>query len=396
MKALKGLATALALVSASADAAVDENLRRHAIEYAGLIAHAHDVLADHIEVRSTGAVSWEGEAIPDTETGWRAAWTDTGLRARYCDGELLVYMSEAAPKGVGTHHRDIQMAPRLYLGLSDTGLTLPPLHWLDGRRVEGEGLGTATLPPCMESLYSELLPLGRAALLRSVADPWLEHRTGERFEVRDVACGQGRHGGGVRERRRVSRERNGRGDWTSDPVYGPWEVLSDTCRDDHVYHRTFTENCAWFQGAPFNREMHGVRRWRQAIEVSAYGEQELGAPELMGTTCWDETGGPEVLGDPRTVVASATQEDERACDDGFTGSVWFERTETTTMTTVPWDSASFVTVDYSSWQEVDNTCELEQATEDSDDAISPGPGEGGGGCPSCGRPGDPCEGQGFF
>ena len=386
----------LAFACVSADAMVDENLRRHAIEYAGLIAQAHDVLADHIEVRSSGAVSWESEAVPGTETGWRADWTDAGLRARYCEGELLVYMNEAAPKGVGAFHRDIQMAPRLYLGEGDTGLRLPPLHWLNGRFVEGEEFGTVTLPLCMETLYRDSLPPGRAALLRSVRDPWLEIDVGEHFEVHDSACGEGRHGGSVRERRRVSRERNGRGDWTGDPAYGPWEVLADTCRDDYVYHRTFTENCSWFQGPPFNREMQGVRRWRQAMEVDARGEHEVGVPELIGTTCWDETAGPDSLGDPSTVVASATQEEERACADRFTGSVWFERTQTTTTTTVPWNAASFVTVDLSPWQEVDNSCELELATNEPDDEIAIQPGERPGGCPTCGRPNDPCDGQGFF
>ena len=391
----KGIAAALMLVFVPVDAAVEENLRRHAIEYAGLIENAQEVLADHILRRSTAAVSWSGDAIPGTETGWRAEWTDAGLRARYCDGELLVYMGAAAPKGTGTHHRDIQMAPRLYLGASDRGLSLPPLHWLDGHRVEGEGFEPVSLPQCMESMYTEELPQGRAALLLSVPDPWLEHRMREHFDVRDVACGHGRHGGGVREQRRVSREGNGRGDWIGDPAYGPWEVLADTCRDDYVFHRTFTEDCSWHQGAPFDREMHGVRRWRQAVEVSTGGEQELGAPVLVGTTCWNEAGGPDPLGDPRTLVGTATQEQERPCETGYIGSVWFERTEMTTTTSVAWDSTPFTSVDYSTWQEVENTCELEQ-TEEDDDVGPPGPGDGGGGCPACGRPGDPCEGHGFF
>ena len=392
-----GITAALLLYATGTHATIDENLRRHALEYAGLIAHAQDVLADHIETRSAAAVSWNAAAIPGTETGWRAGWTDAGLRARYCDEALLVYMGAAMPKGTGAHHRDIQMAPRLYLGTSNAGLSLPPLHWLDGRRVEGEELGTVTLPECMESMYSESLPRGRAALVRSVSDPWLERRTHEQFEMRDVDCGQGRHGTGVREQRQVSRERNGRGDWMGGPVYGPWEVLANTCRDDYVYHRTFTVECSWQQGAPFDREMHGVRRWRQAIEVSARGERELGAPALVGTTCWDETGGPNPLGDPRTVVRNATREEERGCEAGYAGSVWFERTETTTTTTAPWDSNPFVTVDYSTWRETDNTCELELAEVDDDvGPQGPGDGGGGGGCQSCGRPGDPCEGNGFF
>ena len=395
-KTRKGIAVALVLICAPSDAAVDENLRRHAIEYADLISQAHEVLSDHIERGSTAAVSWGGLAIPGTDTGWRAAWTDAGLRARYCDGELLVYMGAAAPKGTGAHHRDIQMAPRLYLGTSDTGLSLPPLHWLDGRRVEGEGLGSVTLPPCMESIYSETLPNGRAALLHPVPDPWLEPRIREDFEVRDVACEPGRHGAGVRERRRVSREQNGRGDWTDDPVFGAWEVLADTCQDDYVYHRTFTEDCSWNQGPPFDREMHGVRRWRQAVGVSARGERALGEPVLVGTTCWDERGGPDPLGDPRIRISTATQAEERACEAGYVGSVSFERTETTTTTTVAWDSSPFVSVDYSPWQEVGNTCELAPPPDEPDDGPPANRGGPERGCDACGRPGDPCEGHGFF
>ena len=381
-----GIAAALLLYAAGAGAAMDENLRRHAIGYAGLITRAHDVLADHIARQSSAAVSWTGSAVPAAETGWRDDWTQAGLRARYCDGDLLVYMGAAAPKGTGGHHRDIQMAPRLYLGASDTGLTLPPLHWLDGRRVEGEDFGMTTLPGCMESMYTEALPRGRAALLRPVADPWLERRTREDYQLRDIDCGPGRHGDGVRERRRVSRDRNGRGDWAGEAVYGPWEVLVDTCRDDYVYHRTFSDECTWYQDEPFNREMQGLRRWQQAMQVNARGEQALGAPVLVGTTCWDERDGPEAIGDPRTLVSTATQEEERACEAGYTGSVWLERTETTTTTTVPWEAAPFVTVAYSAWQEVNNTCALPAGSEDPDGV------EGRGGCPDCGvRPSDPCD-----
>ena len=378
-------AAALMLSALHAGAATDESLRRHASEYATLIARAHDVLTDYIERGSTAEVVWSGAAIPGTETGWLPDWTEAGIRARYCDGELLVYMGEEAPKGVGNHHRDIQMAPRLYLGTSDAGLALPPLHWLEGRRVRGEEIGAVVLPECMVSLYTEALPEGRAALLLPVADPWRELRSRERFELRDVSCGPGRHGSGVRERRRVTREQNGRGDWTGDPIYEPWEVLVDTCRDDYVYHRTFSEECTWYQGEPFNREMRGIRRWRQAVQVSEDGEHELGAPVLVGTTCWSETAGPQAIGDPTTSIRRVTQDEERDCDPGYEGSVWLERTETTTTTTVPWNDAPFITVSYSAWQEVRNTCELP----DDDDSVQLR--DGSQNCGACGRPGDPCD-----
>ena len=391
-----GIAAALVLFAAEAAGAVDENLRRHAIEYAGLITRAHDVLADHIERGSSAPVSWTGAAVPGAATGWRDRWTEAGLRARYCDGALLVYMGAGAPKGTGEHHRDIQMAPRLYLGASDSGVTLPPLHWLDGPRVQGEGIGTVVLPGCMGSMYTEALPRGRAALLRPVPDPWLQSRTREEYQMRDVDCGPDRHGEGVRERRRVSREQNGRGDWTGAAVYGPWETLVDTCRDDYVYHRTFSEECTWYQGKPFDREMSGIRRWRQAMQVNAQGEQALGAPVLVGTTCWDETQGPQPIGDPRTVVSTATQEEERDCEAGYTGSVRFERIETTTTTSVPWGAAPFITVAYGPWQEVGNTCELPDRGEEGDDpAADPIDRGERGGCGPCGRPGDPCQGGGF-
>ena len=245
------------------------------------------------------------------------------------------------------------------------------------------------LPECMANLYTEPLPEGRAALLLPVADPWRELRSRERFEFRDVSCGPGRHGSGVRERRRVTREQNGRGDWTGDSIYEPWEVLVDTCRDDYVYHRTFSEECTWYQGEPFNREMRGIRRWRQPVQVSEDGEQELEAPVLVGTTCWHETPGPQPIGDPVTAVGRVTQDEERDCDPGYVGSVWLERTETTTTTTVPWNDDPFVTVSYSAWQEVRNTCELPD--DDDSDQVHRGAQNGGPNCGACGRPGDPCD-----
>ena len=407
MKQARPWTAAVLILSAThAAAATDENARRHAVEYATLIARAHDVLSDYIEHRSTAEPRWTGNAIPGRETGWRPDWTEAGIRARYCDGELLVYMESEAPKGIGRHHRDIQMAPRLFLGTSDAGLSLPPLHWLEDRKVKGEEIGTLALPSCMESLYAGTLPDGRAALMLPVADPWRELRLREHYEFRDVSCGPGRHGDGVRERRRVIREQNGRGDWTDDPVYESWEVLVDTCRDDYVYHRTFGEECTWYQGEPFNREMKGVRRWRQAVRVSAEGEQALGTPVLVGTTCWNETDGPPAIGDPTTVVGTVTQGRDRNCETGYEGTVLLERTQTTTTTTVPWDDDPFVTVSLSAWQEVSNSCELrkeDQFRELPGDSVLPGdpvlPGNsdiGERGCPDCGRPGDPCDWGGGY
>ena len=59
------------------------------------------------------ATVWTG-SVPPAETGWLDAWTGRGVRARYCEDTLLVYMEPAVLKGVGRDQRSVQVAPHLY------------------------------------------------------------------------------------------------------------------------------------------------------------------------------------------------------------------------------------------------------------------------------------------
>ena len=139
--------------------------RQEALAHARAITEAWRRLEDHILRRSVAAtVSWTG-SVPPAETGWLDAWTGRGVRARYCEETLLVYMEPAVLKGVGRDQRSVQVAPHLYAEGD-----LPALHWLEGGGASGVAVGTAgrasvSLPACLsDTSFGGPLPSGRAAL----------------------------------------------------------------------------------------------------------------------------------------------------------------------------------------------------------------------------------------
>ncbi|MDE0410047.1 MAG: hypothetical protein OXN81_19545, partial [Alphaproteobacteria bacterium] len=86
--------------------------RQEALAHARAVAEAWRLLEDHVLRRSEAATSWTG-SVPPPSTGWLAAWTERGVRARYCEDTLLVYMEPASLKGVGRDQRSVQVAPHL-------------------------------------------------------------------------------------------------------------------------------------------------------------------------------------------------------------------------------------------------------------------------------------------
>ena len=105
--------------------------RQEALAHARAIAEAWRRLEDHILRRSAAATVWTG-SVPPAETGWLDAWTTRGVRARYCEDTLLVYMEPAVLKGVGRDQRSVQVAPHLYAEGN-----LAALHWLEGGGASG-------------------------------------------------------------------------------------------------------------------------------------------------------------------------------------------------------------------------------------------------------------------
>jgi len=109
---------ALAWVTAPAAAQGDgaeRVYRREALAHAEAIATAWRRLETHILKGSAGPAGWDGP-VPPPETGWLSSWTERGLRARYCEDILLVYMGPDSLKGVGADHRSVHVAPHLYIG----------------------------------------------------------------------------------------------------------------------------------------------------------------------------------------------------------------------------------------------------------------------------------------
>lgn len=355
-------------VAAAADTGLEEHMRSHALRYASMVERAYGRLHGHIRNRSTAATSWTGAAIPPAATGWEAVWSAAGVRARYCDDVLVVYIAPGALKGVGDQHRAIQQARRNYLAERESGVRLPMLSWLESGTVTDAHGNARVLPACMTSSYTVPLPSGRAALAGDVVDPWTDVRARETFESRESACPAGQHGE-VRERRTITEEFNAKGDAIAGTrVEGAWVVAPGSwCRADYTYNEIFTRECSWNQGPPFNREMTGTETWRTPVAVTAdrtaeaetpprYGvvKKTPGASVFVSTTCW--SGPPPTPPTPTSTVNTETETRTLSCGTGFTGSITESRTKTTATTTYPWGEAQLVSVEYTNWSETANSC----------------------------------------
>ncbi len=326
------------MLAAPAAAQEDETVyRQEALAHARALSEAWRRLEDHILRRSGAAVSWTG-SIPPAETGWLGAWTERGVRARYCDNTLLVYMEPEVLKGVGRDQRSVQVAPHLYAGQGNAlAGGLAALHWLTGSVAEGTaGRPDVALPACLSnSSFGGPLPSGRVALAGTVRDPHhdLRERISHERTVED--CPAGTHGGGRTMTREVRQTYDGRGDAEGDPVTGTWQVSIDDCRADYSEWEHYTLECSWFAGPPHDREMTGQEIWRREKTVTAAGVS-WGTPEFVSTSCWE--GQTPALPQAEVTETARTETAKGACPAGYSGTVVLTRTVTTRSTTWPWDA----------------------------------------------------------
>ena len=375
--------------------------RQEALAHARAIAEAWRRLEDHILRRSVAATSWTG-SVPPAETGWLDAWTGRGVRARYCEDTLLVYMEPAALKGVGRDQRSVQVAPHLYAE-SD----LPALHWLEGGAVAGTaGRAGLALPACLGGAsFGGPLPSGRAALAGVVRDPHLQRRERVSHERTVEDCPAGSHGDGRTMTREVRQAHDGRGDAVGDPVVGSWQVLIDDCRADYMEWEHYTLDCSWFAGPPHNREMTGREIWRREKTVTADGIA-WGTPEFVSTSCWE--GRTPALPEAQISETVRTETTTGVCPAGYTGTRVLTRTVTERSTQWPWDAAPIVQDIPGNWIADDAGCSQAVRPPIPDDPFIPGgpsgtgTGPGGGQCGTTGPsdgggdgPGDgTCSGTG--
>ena len=347
-------ASALALAAAGGPAPAQEAdagrlHRMEALAHADAIAGAWRRLEDHILNRSAAATRWTGP-VPPAATGWLAAWTERGVRARYCEDTLLVYAGPESLKGAD--HRSVQSAPRLYGG--ERG-RLPALHWLENGEAEGAaGRAAVALPDCLsDARFGGALPSGRAALAGRVEDPHLQRRERIVRERRAEACPAGTHGDGRTMGREVRTRRDGRGNPVGDPTFGPWRVLVDGCRADYSEWERYTLACSWNAGPPHNRRMTGSEVWRRRKTVTAAGTS-WGAPEFVSTSCWDGRA-PEPP-EPAVTVTARTESRSEPCPAGHTGTRRLTRTVTERSTRFPWDAAPIVQTIPANWIADDSGC----------------------------------------
>ena len=336
---------------------VDEErvYRQEALAHAGAVASAYRRLEEHILLGSTGITAWTG-SVPPASTGWLALWTERGVRARYCDDTLLVYLAPSELKGVGADHRSVHVAPFAYVPDGNEG-QFPALHWLEGNVAQGGAARpTLSLPGCMTG---DPLPSGRAALAGGVKDPFVHMTDGVSHELKTEACPAGMHGPGRRYAREIRQRQTGRGDPVGAPVEGTWRLVADACRGDYDDWEHYTVACSWTAGAPHHREMFGEEIWRRLKSVTAAG-MTYGTPEFVSTSCWSGVAGTH----PTPVIneTSSLETMSVACGQGHTGTRRYRRTKTTRSTQFPWDDAPVITVRTTSWSLASSTCAGVQET----------------------------------
>ena len=295
------------------------------------------------------ATVWTG-SIPPAATGWLEAWTGRGVRARYCEDTLLVYMEPETLKGVGRDQRSVQVAPHLYAGAN-----MPALHWLEGGVAEGTaGRARVVLPACLsETFFGGPLPSGRVGLAAVVRDPHLQRneRVSHEREIED--CPAGSHGEGRIMTREVRQAHDGRGDAVGDPEPGPWQVLIDDCRADYTEWEHYTLPCEWDAGPPHNRRMEGREIWRREKTVAQDGIA-WGTPEFVSTSCWE--GHTPSLPEAEVSETVRTETTQGGCPAGYTGRRVLTRTVTERATLWPWDAQPTVQEIPGNWVADDTGC----------------------------------------
>ena len=342
-----------ALPAAAQGYEAEQVYRQEALAHARAIAEAWRRLEDHILRRSAAATVWTG-SVPPAETGWLDAWSGRGVRARYCEDTLLVYMEPAVAEGgrtgtsVPCRSRPIS-TPRAICPLC-TG-------WREARAEGTAGRASVSLPACLsDTSFGGPLPSGRAALAGVVRDPHLELRERVSHERTVEDCPAGSHGDGRTMTREVRQAHDGRGDAVGDPVVGSWQVLIDDCRADYTEWERYTLDCSWLAGPPHNREMTGREIWRREKTVTADGI-EWGAPAFVSTSCWEGRTPPLPQAEISETVRTETT--TGVCPAGYTGTAVLTRTVTERSTQWPWDAAPIVQDIPGNWIADDAGCSRE-------------------------------------
>ena len=377
MIALAAAVVALVAVPAAADLKDEARLSRQAaLGYADMLQAAYRRVAQHVRAESAAVTADFSAGIPPAATGWHGSWTENGVRARYCEETLVVYLAPEEVKG--SDQRAVQVAPFRHAVSGDTS---PPLHWLEGGVADGgKGRSTVTLPACMTGL-----PSGRVAVAGLVRDPLLDVRDQVSREQEVVACGAGEHGRGQTMVREVTQQVNGRNDPVGTPNTGPWMVLIDDCRANYTRSENYTVACSWYQGAPHNKTMSGTQIWRRDRSVTGIDGNgaevvSYGAPQMVSTSCWNDPNPP--LPTATVSLTEVAQTNTESCGSGYSGTRDYRRIVSTRSALFPWDVQPTVTETVGGWVLVSNSCSVHGSGGDGGGGggggDSPGDQEGGG------------------
>lgn len=292
-----------------------------------------------------------------------------GVKARYCDNTLLVYLDDPAPKGIGPGKlRLIQTAkPDRHRKLNGSpDIQHYPLQWLMGDRVESTYQYVnpiIVVPDCMQNLP---LPVGTPALITRVVDINTVTHVKPKREIRYDACPDGTHGviasDGtvnnymVRMMRTGTQHYNSIVGWIAEPQWGDWEETTDYCQDDSVYEFSFKSPCGLIDLG--NGRTRQGYTWFKQERIRNQDGETMTAPVMKGSQCEDVQNGLVVatLPDPIVDEVNTTETGTQSCPSGYTGSISISRTKTVRTTSFVWRQDPITTTTYTNWAQISNSC----------------------------------------
>ncbi|WP_419905864.1 hypothetical protein [Kiloniella sp.] len=350
-----------------------------------LASYAHSIIWVHQKITTwIGGASYEREMGDDPDKPRRNPgteplndWADgvpldkiynlhasriyPGIKARYCDDTLLVYLDDPAPKGVGPDNlRNIQTGwTESYLrknGTSGPGQPPAPLQWMEDNIIESSfqyADPILEVPACM---LDTPLPSGRPVKIERVIDLSKQFFEKTVIDRRTDACPAGKHGkNGIYMRREGTQKYNKFLEPVGAPVWGAWAEFTNYCKDDYARDFTFKTSCSYTtkKGTTWQGSVY----WTQTKNVSADGVS-MSAPEFKSSNCPDIRDGVVKAELPAPIVntVNTTENKSQSCPAGYTGSISLRRTKTVRTTTFVWKQDPVVATSYSNWAQTSNTC----------------------------------------
>ncbi len=279
-----------------------------------------------------------GTSVKNSVSAENLSW---GIRARYCEKTLMVYLEPQDLLGLGARGHGLIQAQSAreqeFLGNFDESNNV---------NVLGQ---THSIPSCL--LTDDWGPAPSSLTVvyvdQSVNDPKYDRVFDvNSSETRKDSCPAGQFGTGPLFTRTVTYK----SDDPSNKTFGSWdEVSSGDCQAPYTRTRTNPVDCTYTNPVT-GAVTPGKNVYKQTVTVNSNDPSTwvYGTPVFDWGTCGHNTT-PPPLPDPTRTVVNTPETQNLGCPSGYTGSRSRNRIRTVTTVTFPWDQPPVVATDFSNW-----------------------------------------------